>query len=157
MDKNIMMSTSRMALLTFLGLLMLTHPCHAEPGLQGLWLTEDDESTVEMTPTKEGWVGRIVALREPLDPDGKEKTDFKNPDPTRRQDPILGLRIIWGFKAMGDNAWAGGSVYDPNNGKTYHAKITLRDRQLHLRGSLDRWGIAGRSTLWKRPNPKDAP
>ena len=151
------MSTSRTARLAILGLLTLLPPCHAESDLQGLWLTENGESTVDITRTEQGWVGHIVALQEPLTPDGKEKTDFQNPDPNRRQDPIIGLRIIWGFMTMGDNAWAGGSVYDPNNGKTYHAKITLRNHQLHLRGSLDPWGIAGRSTLWKRPHPKVSP
>jgi uncharacterized protein (DUF2147 family) len=143
--------------LVLLGMLLLGQSVYAEQGIQGLWLTEEDKSTVEITLTDDGLVGHIVALKEPLDPEGKVKTDHKNPNPKRHSDSIIGLRIVWGFKAGDDNTWTGGSVYDPNNGKTYHAKMTLRDQQLYLRGSLDRWGLVGRTAQWRRPAKMEAP
>jgi uncharacterized protein (DUF2147 family) len=150
------MSAGKMLVAILLILMMPDRPCLAVPGIQGLWLTGNDESTVEITRTEEGWIGRIVALKEPLTPEGGEKTDYQNPDPERRQDPIIGLRILWGFQED-NHTWTGGYVYDPNNGKTYHATMRIRNRQLHLRGSLDRWGLVGRSTVWNRPLPMDAP
>ncbi len=140
-----------LVLLALLGFSMRATPSRAEAGILGLWQTDGEKSTVEITRTEEGWLGRIIALKEPLTPEGEVKTDYKNPDPRRQKDPILGLRILWGFKAKGENTWAEGYVYDPENGKTYYAKMTLRNDQLRLRGSLDRWGIAGRSVTWTRP------
>ncbi|MCA1808716.1 MAG: DUF2147 domain-containing protein [Lentisphaerae bacterium] len=139
------------------GFWMFAAPCLAETDITGLWLTEDDTATVAITLTDEGWTGRIVALQEPHTPEGGVKSDYKNPDPNRRKDPIIGLRILWGFRKNNANTWSGGYVYDPEHGKTYHARMTIKDQQLRLRGSLDRWGLAGRSVIWTRPLEKQTP
>ncbi|MDZ4199846.1 MAG: DUF2147 domain-containing protein [Kiritimatiellia bacterium] len=136
---------------------MFAAPACAESGISGAWMTGEKKATVEITRTDDGWIGRIVALKEPLTPEGEEKTDYKNPDPSRRKDPIIGLRILWGFKAKGANTWSGGFVYDAETGKTYHATLTLKNDQLLLRGSLDRWGMAGRSVTWTRPTKEKSP
>jgi uncharacterized protein (DUF2147 family) len=39
-------------------------------------------------------------------------------DPTRRPSQC-GMIIIWGLEARGRNEWDGGSILDPNDGKTY--------------------------------------
>ena len=45
-----------------------------------------------------------------------------------------------------------GTVYDPDNGKTYYAsvKYDAKNNTLILRGSLDKKGIFGRSQTWVR-------
>jgi len=57
------------------------------------------------------------------------------------------------------NAWNSGYLYDPESGKTYHyhAGVTLMNRHLWLRGSLERRGLAGRPFLWSRPPEKQDP
>ena len=52
-------------------------------------------------------------------------TDAKNPDPTLRNRPTLGLPIVLGMKPVQSNRWEG-SIYNAENGKTYDATITLR-------------------------------
>ncbi|HVS03730.1 MAG TPA: DUF2147 domain-containing protein, partial [Thermoanaerobaculia bacterium] len=77
------------------------------------------------------------------------KVDLENPDPKLRERPIVGLRILVGFR-YADGKWTGGTIYDPANGKTYKAQMTLKGPDtLDVRGYV---GITlfGRTTTWKR-------
>ncbi|MDA1099121.1 MAG: DUF2147 domain-containing protein [Proteobacteria bacterium] len=62
--------------------------------------------------------------------------------------PMEGLRIIWDMKREGD-AWNGGSILDPENGKVYNATMKLNGdgSQLEVRGYV---AIFGRSQFWHR-------
>ncbi len=115
----------------------------------GEWKT--DESIVEIVREDGGFAGYIRALEEPLDEAGEPKRDVHNPDPDLRDRPIEGLRLMWGFSFDGEDTWEGGRIYDPRNGKTYHAKASLEGDVLKLRGSIDRWGLVGRTAEWRRP------
>jgi uncharacterized protein (DUF2147 family) len=81
----------------------------------------------------------------------KDRKDANNPDPALREKPLLGARILWGFKP--DNAsrtkWSGGKIYDPDNGKTYSCKLELDGSELKITGFV---GISlfGRTTIWKK-------
>jgi hypothetical protein len=57
------------------------------------------------------------------------------------------------MKNFGFNSkkWVDGRIYDPDNGKTYKCKMTLKEGGiLHVRGYI---GISalGRTTIWTRP------
>ena len=63
--------------------------------------------------------------------------------------PVLGMEILWGMKGSGGK-WSGGRIMDPENGKDYKCKITLKDD-----GSLDVRGYIGipalgRTQTWYR-------
>jgi uncharacterized protein (DUF2147 family) len=65
--------------------------------------------------------------------------------------PVVGLVIIRGMKYDADkNQLYGGQVLDPESGKFYYGKITPKDGQLILRGSLDKHGFFGRNQTWIR-------
>lgn len=56
-------------------------------------------------------------------------------------------RMLWGFEFK-DEAWRGGRLQNPEDGKTYKGKITLRDADL-----LDLKGCAGpfcKTQTWRR-------
>ena len=74
---------------------------------------------------------------------------LENPDEARRNDPILGMNLVKGFTYKGKNKWAGGTIYDPNNGKTYKCKMSLKGDDLKVRGFI---GVAllGRTVHWLR-------
>ena len=74
--------------------------------------------------------GRIVWLLRPRTPDGQPDVDRLNPDPTLRQRPLCGLTIIWGLQPDDAGHWSNGSLYDPQDGKTYDvtAERTAPDR-----------------------------
>ncbi len=61
--------------------------------------------------------------------------------------PVVGLNIIRDMKEE-DGKLVGGRVLDPENGKFYYAKISLKDGKLVLRGSIDKRGLLGRSQTW---------
>lgn len=87
---------------------------------------------------------------------GRPRVDRENPDPALRRRPILGLRLLEGLEHDGDGEWSGGTVYDPETGKTYKSKARLGEGGdvLHLRGYIG-FSLLGRTTEWTRV-PADA-
>jgi uncharacterized protein (DUF2147 family) len=65
-------------------------------------------------------VGSIDKLLDPTTP-ADAKCDKCQDD--RKNQPVVGLQIIRGVKADGDGIWTGGEILDPNNGKTYRARL----------------------------------
>ena len=51
-----------------------------------------------------------------------------------RRPSQCGKTIIWGLEAKGPTEWSGGSILDPNDGKTYRLSATYEtDGTLHAR------------------------
>jgi uncharacterized protein (DUF2147 family) len=70
-------------------------------------------------------------------------------DATRRPSQC-GKMIIWGLEAKGPTDWAGGSILDPNNGKTYQLSATYEpDGTLHAR-IFKSIPLLGKTELLKR-------
>ena len=51
-------------------------------------------------------------------------------------------------KSASVNEYEEGTVYDPNNGKTYCAKLTLNGKELKLHGFICGFTWLGRNTTW---------
>ena len=51
------------------------------------------------------------------------KYDTNNPDPTRRKLPLRGQVIINGLKHDGGGKRSGGTLYKPDEGKSYKCKV----------------------------------
>ncbi len=64
--------------------------------------------------------------------------------------PLVGLRILWGFKQDGSQ-WSGGLVLDPESGKIYRASLALEDggKKLRLHGYIG-IPLLGRTQYWWR-------
>jgi uncharacterized protein (DUF2147 family) len=138
-------------------ILMATSAFSAGPGdVLGPWKTDGGDSWVELSRCGEAICGTIIWLKVPsyIDskdgPVGKTKVDRKNPDPALRNRPILGLQVMNGFTAKGNNRWANGTIYNPVSGKSYKCKMHLvSPHKLELRGYI---GISffGRTFLLTR-------
>jgi uncharacterized protein (DUF2147 family) len=123
----------------------------------GKWLNDKKTSNIEIYKSGDRYDGKIVWLKEPVYPPddkkgmaGKTKVDRENPDPALRNKPLLGTVLLWGFKYKGDNVWESGSIYDPENGKTYSCKMTLVSPDtLNIRGFIG-ISLLGRTTTWTR-------
>lgn len=114
----------------------------------GLWRGAD--AVFEMYESEGRLSGKIVALSEPTTAEGKEKTDIYNPDPTKRNYPIVGLIFISGLTKKSESQWENGTVYDPKNGKTYSCFMELQEPdKISVRGFI---GVAvfGRTYIWTR-------
>ena len=134
--------------------------------LLGQWYTADNASKVEIVKRDGKYFGTIIWLSEPNyeagDAEaGKPKRDRENPETSRKNDPVIGIQVLKNFHYVADEkTWEGGTIYDPENGRTYKCVIRFQDdpqatdgKSLHVRGYI---GIPtlGRTTVWYRV-PKD--
>lgn len=116
----------------------------------GEWFTDGKEAVIRIYKNRHGfYFGRITWLKEPNEANGKPKVDSENPNPELRNQPILDLVILRGFK-FENGRWTNGTIYDPDNGKTYRCTIRMENNNtLNVRGFI---GVSalGRSTTWTR-------
>jgi uncharacterized protein (DUF2147 family) len=63
---------------------------------------------------------------------------------------VIGMTILWGLTKQGEE-YQGGEILDPENGKTYRAKMKLEDggKTLHVRGFIG-ISLLGRTQVWIR-------
>ena len=122
----------------------------ADPAV-GRWKTIDDEtgkakSIVEITQNANGtFSGHIVELLNPSKPNpacDKCKDD-------RKGKPITGMEIIRGMKKDGGNAYAGGTILKPDEGKVYKSKMELikGGQELEVSGCI---AFICKSQVWLR-------
>ncbi|WP_460709390.1 DUF2147 domain-containing protein [Lysobacter terrae] len=94
----------------------------------GRWQTVDDDtgkakSVVEIYRTTDGsYAGKVVEI---LDTHNGADPACDKCRGGNRNKPIKGMVILWGLKPDGPGKWNGGTVLDPENGKTYKSKIEL--------------------------------
>jgi uncharacterized protein (DUF2147 family) len=155
------------ALLLVPSLALADDPVLAPDAILGIWETEHQDngwSRIEITEKDGKFHGQIVWLKNPLydageviGMDGQPRVDRKNPDEGLQGRPILGLEVMSDFVHNGRNKWEGGRIYDPENGKTYHCKATMRDaRTLEIFGYVKVGFVnMGRNTTWVRVTGQD--
>ncbi len=117
----------------------------------GIWLTGSKKGHVQIYKQGTQYYGKIVWLKEPNDPKTNQpKTDSNNPDPQKRRHPLLGLVNLRGFSYESGTVWEDGKIYDPENGKEYSCKLTLRgSNTLDVRGYVG-ISLIGRTDTWQR-------
>ena len=77
-------------------------------------------------------------------------------DPAKRPSQC-GKTIIWGLERESRSFWSGGSILDPNNGRTYRLSATYEpDGTLHARIFIGA-PIFGRTEILKRIDLKSLP
>lgn len=118
----------------------------------GVWLTTGKEpAKIQIFKSEETYYGKIIWLQNPMK-NNKPKVDENNPDKIKRNEQIIGLTILNGFKFDGEQEWEDGNIYDPESGKTYKCYLSLINKStLKVRGYV---GISlfGRTELWTRTN-----
>jgi uncharacterized protein (DUF2147 family) len=118
------------------------------PSAVGVWRNED--ATFEIFENQGRLSGKIIALKEPHTPEGKEKLDVHNPDPSKRERPIVGLVFMSGFSRKSDARWEDGTIYDPKTGNTYSGSMELEGPEtIKVRGFIG-ISLIGRTDVWTR-------
>ena len=118
----------------------------------GLWRTIDDDGKTEKSQVRiseQGGVltGVIEKITDPTKQDSKceECTD------DRKGKPVIGMAIIRGVKQDSDDkgVWGGGTILDPNNGKTYKTRLKPIEggKRMEMRGYI---GFLYRTQVWVR-------
>ncbi|MCA1803626.1 MAG: DUF2147 domain-containing protein [Rhodothermaceae bacterium] len=115
----------------------------------GLWLSADKRGIIRIYEQDGRFFGRLVWLLEPEDDQGNTILDSENPDPEKRDRPILGLQMVFGLE-YSSGEWRNGEIYDPESGKTYSARLRLNgNNRMDLRGYI-RLPMFGRTESWTR-------
>ena len=123
--------------------------------ITGHWLTQKQDAIVEIFVRNDLFYGKIVWLDEPFEENGIPKKDNNNRDISKREDLIMGLEVLKDFRQKKKNKWSGGSIYDPDNGKTYSCKIKQNNETLNIRGYVG-ISLLGRTEIWTRATLPDS-
>ena len=111
---------------------------------QGIWLNDAQSFRIRVSPCGAALCGTLVWLREP-------RNDEFNPDPAKREQPLLGLRLVSGM--MPTNApdeWKG-SAYNPEDGRSYVETMNLKEGKLLTQGCVANTAIC-HSAAWTKVN-----
>jgi uncharacterized protein (DUF2147 family) len=136
-------TTIRLALAA--GVIGLIAPAASAQEVTGSWST--GKARVRIADCGSGLCANVVSLSEPNDEDGKPKVDKNNADASKRSRRIVGISILSGMKPAGDNVWKG-NIYNPEDGKTYSASMTLQGSSLRVQGCA--LGIICKTQVWSR-------
>jgi uncharacterized protein (DUF2147 family) len=146
-----MQATKMTIIMLFMSILSVANPTSGGDDIIGIWEVGSKEARVTIFKTANYYYGKITWLKNPMDEQGKPKTDIKNHDEQQRSKHIMGLLLLKGFEYNAhDNIWEKGTIYDPKNGKTYSCKLTMTNHNtLDVRGFV---GISmiGRTDTWTK-------
>ena len=123
--------------------------------VEGTWKSEDGEGIVEVAPCAAlagAYCGRIAWIKKPRDADGKPVTDAKNPDAALQKRPVCGIEVFSGMQPATDGSYGGGTIYDPEEGKSYSGSLKLIGPVLKVTGfvELPILGKVSDSEVWTR-------
>jgi uncharacterized protein (DUF2147 family) len=127
-------------------------PAWAQNTPVGLWKTIDDDGKTEKSLVRiSEAAGVLTGKIEKIFDAGKQDSKCDKCTDERKDQPVLGMTILRNLKQDGDDKeiWTGGEILDPNNGKTYKARLKPLDggKQLQMRGYL---GPFYRTQVWVR-------
>lgn len=114
----------------------------------GIWKPSEGTSYIRIyKATNNKYYGQVVWLKEPNDAQGNPKRDPNG-------DLILKMVNLKDFE-FDEDEWTDGTIYDPKSGNLYYCSIEMPSPdKLEVRGSLDPFGLVGRTDVWVRMKKK---
>lgn len=110
----------------------------------GVWMTEERDSKIRIAPCGKSVCATILWAK-------AGGVDGNNPDPALRGRNIVGLDLSRDMKPDGKGGWAG-SIYNPENGKTYKATMQRKsDGELEVGGCVLGGLLCGSETWSRQP------
>lgn len=135
----------KLSIFFLLSLLFIPFSANAADAVEGFWLTQNKRSVIQIEQCDAGLCGYVYWII-----DGGLQRDEYNPDKAHRNDPICGMRVLWGFDHDGAGEWSSGRIYKADDGDTYHANVELQsDGTLRLRGYVG-VPVFGKTQIWNR-------
>ncbi|MDR1545080.1 MAG: DUF2147 domain-containing protein [Prevotellaceae bacterium] len=141
-------------LILFFGLFLATVTANAQvEKLVGYWTSIDDKTSTEKSvfqifkATNGKYYGKLLKLLEP----GRSGAVCDKCTGADKDKPLEGMILLKDLTLDGDNL-VGGTILDPENGKTYYCKVSYdaKTDRLKMKGSIDKAGILSRSQYWVR-------
>jgi uncharacterized protein (DUF2147 family) len=109
----------------------------------GTFQPPDGNSKIEISDCGDGTpCGTVVWMRAAALPKGETPETVRDARGAR----IMGLKMLHGFARKAQD-WRGGTIYDPENGKTYQSRLKrLADGNLEVKGCI---GPICQTQIWK--------
>ena len=124
------------------------------PDPVGEWLVEDGSARIKVVSCP-GAPSQPPTLWGVIWAETTPGTDSKNPDPSMRNRPMLGVPILINMKQTEANKWEG-KIYDANGGSLYNSHISVtRNDMLAVRGCMGVIFCGGQD--WKRVTGTNVP
>ena len=129
----------------FFSLLLFLSLSSFGPGdtITGLYWSPKKDAKIAIYKKGDQYFGRSTWIAAP-------RKDTKNPDENLRKRDVLGIELLTGFSYR-DGSYADGKIYDPESGKTYDCKMSLKGDNLRVRGYIG-LSIFGRTEIFERIN-----
>lgn len=109
----------------------------------GKWLSEKKDAKIEIYKADNGkFYGKLFWGARMYEANGQTSRLAKNGKPFK--DMVI-LRDL----TYEEGGWEGGTIYDPEEGKTYACRLKLEGKQLNIRGYMG-VSLFGRETFWQR-------
>jgi uncharacterized protein (DUF2147 family) len=98
------------------------------------WRTQSGSGTIRIEACGQKTCGRILGGTPSA---SQSELDTKNPNPALRSRPLIGLNILSGFTRQADFSYKGGTIYNPEDGRTYRSEFRLKpDGRLEVKGCV---------------------
>ncbi len=150
-EKMMMPLMAKAGLLLALGMSSVAALAQPAESPAGLWKNIDDKTGQAKGLVRISEAGGLFTGKvEKILVKGEEDAKCEHCEGDLKDKPIAGMTIIRGLK-KGDEYYEGGTILDPNNGKTYKARMKLVDggKKLELRGYVGT-PMLGRTQTWIR-------
>ncbi len=120
------------------------------PKIEGIWTCSDKDCKVEIIKNGNTYEAKLLWARKELDEKGNPKLDVKNPDPAKRNLPIIGGRTLWNATYNPDTQYfENATAY--RNGRNFCGKFKLNeDGTLTIIGYICSMNILRFSETWSR-------
>jgi uncharacterized protein (DUF2147 family) len=113
---------------------LITTASYARPLEGTTWRTQSGAGTVRIEACGPKTCGRILTGTPKA---GETGLDFRNPNAALRSRPLIGANILSNFTRQADDSYKGGTIYNPEDGKTYRSEFKLKaDGRLEVKGCV---------------------
>jgi uncharacterized protein (DUF2147 family) len=113
---------------------LIATAAYARPLEGTTWRTASGSGTIRIEACGTKTCGRILTGTPKA---GDTGLDFRNPNPAMRTRALIGTSILSGFTRQGDDSYKGGTIYNPEDGKTYRSEFKQKtDGRLEVKGCV---------------------
>jgi uncharacterized protein (DUF2147 family) len=131
-------------------LVMAAFQAQAQNSIEGIWLTEEGSSKIEIYQKGERYFGKVVWMEQPMDRKGNPITDRNNPDSNLRNRQLMGIDMLQNLQYQ-SGKWYG-KLYAPKRGITTDVVIVAKEVD-KLQVNISYQGFT-RQQIWTRANSK---
>lgn len=110
----------------------------------GVWQSQSGITRVKVTPCGAGLCANVIWQKNP-------QKDVHNPDPAKRERPVVGLQLVSNMQPVGPDEW-NGAIYNYEDGQTYAGKVKVVNGNAIQIGGCVMGGMICQSKTWTKVN-----